>query len=103
MTDLLYSTLSLTDLLYYWLTDYILLYGWLVDLLQMATYGRRDSPAVICAKIDAVSAQDIMDCARRFVEGSPGPAIAVVGHDTSHMVDYPVIRAFTHEYMARFR
>ena len=70
--------------------------------IKISIYGFRDSPSVICDKIDRVTSQDIMDLARRYASG-PGPAVSVIGHDTSHMISYPVIKAFTKEYHSRFR
>ena len=50
---------------------------------QLLTYGERESPDDICAKIDAVTAEDIMRVGRRAIASNP----TVVGYanDLSHM------------------
>lgn len=60
---------------------------------QFAAYGERRSPASLCAKIDAVTAQDLMDVAKRMLKSKP--AIGVVGHDLSNVPPYEVIQQFT--------
>ena len=50
---------------------------------QLLTYGFREHPADVCAKIDAVTAEDIMRVGRRAIASNP----TVVGYanDLSHM------------------
>lgn len=63
---------------------------------QFVTYGKRDSQAVMCAKIDAVTAADIQAVASRMMD-SP-PAVGVVGHDLSHLPSYEAIAQFARQY-----
>jgi predicted Zn-dependent peptidase len=37
---------------------------------QFVTYGFRETPSAICAKIDAISAEDIRDVAKRMLNKS---------------------------------
>ncbi|CAM9486741.1 unnamed protein product [Hapterophycus canaliculatus] len=46
---------------------------------QMLTYGKRETPEEVCAKIDAVTAEDLMTVARRAL--ATPPCISVVGSD----------------------
>ena len=50
---------------------------------QLLTYGFREHPVDVCAKIDAVTAEDIMRVGRRAIASNP----TVVGYanDLSHM------------------
>ena len=63
---------------------------------QFVTYGKRDSQAVMCAKIDAVTAADIQAVASRMMN-SP-PAVGAVGHDLSHLPKYEAIAQFARQY-----
>lgn len=73
---------------------------------QYITYGKRVDPAVLCEKIDAVTADDIMKVGQRILHANctpgslsaPGPAVSVVGEDVSHMPEYAVIKNFTDTY-----
>eukprot|EP00904_Undaria_pinnatifida_P000971 jgi/Undpi1/10875/HiC_scaffold_3.g01401.m1 len=46
---------------------------------QMLTYGRRETPEEVCAKIDAVTAEDLMTVARRAL--ATPPSLSMVGSD----------------------
>ncbi|KAJ1415744.1 Metalloenzyme, LuxS/M16 peptidase-like protein, partial [Ochromonadaceae sp. CCMP2298] len=63
---------------------------------QFVTYGKRDSPAHMCDKIDAVTAADIMAVAHKMM--ATPPSIGVVGRDLSHLPQYDVIAEFTKAY-----
>ena len=60
---------------------------------QFVTYGKRDSQASMCAKIDAVTAEDIMKVAQRMMQYPP--AVGVVGNDLSHLPQYSAIASYT--------
>lgn len=49
---------------------------------QVLTHGRRETPHEVCARIDAVTAEDLMRVARRCL--SKPPSIAAVGQDLRH-------------------
>jgi len=59
---------------------------------QFATYGKRDSPSVMCDKIDAVTAEDIMEVAQSMMKCAP--AIGAVGADLSHLPPYEAIAEY---------
>lgn len=59
---------------------------------QYATFNKRESPEVICKKIDDVTAENLMNVARQMLK-SP-PAISAVGHDLSQVPVYDDIRNF---------
>lgn len=63
---------------------------------QFATYGKRELPADICDKIDAITAKDLMAVAERTLDCMP--SIAVVGHDLQHVASYEVIQQFVAKY-----
>lgn len=63
---------------------------------QMATYGHRDSQAKMCEKIDAVTAEQLMQVAQRML--SHPPAVGAVGHDLQHLPAYPAIVEYTNKY-----
>lgn len=73
---------------------------------QFVTYGHRVDPSVLCEKIDAVTADDIMAVGKRILHancapgalGAPGPAVSCVGEDVSQMPEYAVIKNFTDAY-----
>ena len=70
---------------------------------QYITFGKRVDPAALCAKIDAVTAEDIMEVGKRILHANctpgslsaPGPAVSCVGENVSHMVDYDTIKTFS--------
>lgn len=66
---------------------------------QTLTYGKRVPPNEICAKVDAVTPQDIMAVGQRLLS-APGMAVACVGHDVSSMVNYNDIQHFLSQYKA---
>lgn len=53
---------------------------------QLLEYGHRETPQQMCAKIDAVTAEDIMNVARRMF--MKPPSIGCVGYDVSKLPDY---------------
>jgi processing peptidase subunit alpha len=63
---------------------------------QFTTYGHRESPSAICAKIDAVTDKDLMRVASLMLEKPP--SIGVVGPDLSQCPTYQEVRQFTQEY-----
>jgi len=60
---------------------------------QYATYGERESPASVCAKIDAVRTEDITAVAQRMLRTPP--AVGAVGHDLKNVPPYDAIITFT--------
>ncbi|RYH32255.1 insulinase family protein [archaeon] len=60
---------------------------------QFSTYGKRELPEVVCEKIDAVTAKDLMEVAGLMLEKPP--AVACIGHDVSQISPYEVIANFT--------
>lgn len=60
---------------------------------QFVTYGKRDSQAHMCAKIDAVTAADIMQVATHMMKQAP--SVGVVGNDLSHLPSYEQIAGYT--------
>lgn len=63
---------------------------------QQVTYGKRDSPSMICAKIDAVTAEDVMAVAAHMLKHRP--SVGCVGHDLSYLPSYDEIAEFTKQY-----
>lgn len=63
---------------------------------QFSTYGKRELPEVVCQKIDAVTAKDLMDVAGLMLEKPP--SVACVGHDVSHMSTYETIVNYTQQF-----
>jgi processing peptidase subunit alpha len=63
---------------------------------QLATYGARDAPAVVCAKVDAVTAEDVMKVAQLML--AKPPSVGAVGHDLTHLPPYEKIAQFCVEY-----
>lgn len=63
---------------------------------QFLTYGYRKPAEVICAEIDAVTAEDIMKVASKMLDGPP--AVACVGEDVSHLPSYRDIKQFVQGY-----
>jgi processing peptidase subunit alpha len=66
---------------------------------QFATYGVRDTQAQMCAKIDAVTAEDVMRVAQRML--SHPPAVGVVGHDLTLLPPYEQIEKYCANYYAQ--
>jgi len=54
---------------------------------QILTYGHREDTATMCAKIDAVTKEQIMDLAKRAFFSKP-PTLAAVGDDLSYIPKY---------------
>jgi processing peptidase subunit alpha len=54
---------------------------------QILTYGHREDTVKMCAKIDAVTKEEIMELARRAFFNSP-PTLAAVGDDLSNVPKY---------------
>lgn len=50
---------------------------------QLITYGKRESPAELCDKIDSISAQDLKEVAALMI--SKPPAIAIIGKDFKNL------------------
>lgn len=63
---------------------------------QFITYGKRDAPSIICAKIDAVTEKDLMRVASLMLEKPP--SIGCVGADLSQVPNYNDIKLFTQQY-----
>lgn len=63
---------------------------------QFITYGHRDSQAKMCAKIDAVTAQDLMAVATRMM--TQVPSVGAVGSDLSKLPQYEQISAYSKAY-----
>ncbi len=63
---------------------------------QFITYGHREHPALVCDKIDAVTAKDLMAVADRMMQQPP--AVGCVGHDLSHVPNYADINTFVKNY-----
>lgn len=63
---------------------------------QLITYQKRDSPEILCAKIDAVTAANLTQFARRMLASAP--SIGCVGEDLSSMPTYEQIQTFTSTY-----
>lgn len=63
---------------------------------QFITYGKRDLPSVVCDKIDAVTAQDLMAVADRMLQQPP--SVSIVGHDVSAAPAYEDISSFVKNY-----
>lgn len=63
---------------------------------QFVTYGRRDTQAVMCGLIDAVTAADIMQVATQMMKQKP--SVGVVGHDLSGLPQYEQIADYTKAY-----
>ena len=59
---------------------------------QFVTYGRRDSPLEVCAKVDKVTAQDIQQLADRMFRSAP--SVGAVGHDLSKLPAYDNMEAY---------
>lgn len=60
---------------------------------QFVTYGRRDTPLEVCAKVDKVTAEDIQRLAKRML-ASP-PSVGSCGHDLSKLPDYDMIKSYS--------
>lgn len=67
---------------------------------QMITFGKREAPASLCAKIDAVTAQDLMNVGRKML--TCPPAVAVVGADITQCPSYDVIKDFVNRYRTEY-
>ena len=63
---------------------------------QLITYGKRQSPAAMCAEIEAVTAADVQAVAEAMMASKP--AVGCVGHDISHLPSYQEIEHFTSQY-----
>jgi processing peptidase subunit alpha len=62
---------------------------------QILTYGKREGTAEMCAKIDAVTAQDIQEIARKAI--TKPPTLASVGENISNVPAYEEIASwFSH-------
>ena len=62
---------------------------------QFATYGRRDTPLQVCAKVDKVTAEDIQRLAKRML-ASP-PSVGSCGHDLSKLPGYDMIKSYSEQ------
>jgi hypothetical protein len=60
---------------------------------QFATYGKRESPSVVCEKIDAVTKEDLLAVGRRMLLSAP--AVGCVGEDLSNIPPYEIVQRFT--------
>ena len=60
---------------------------------QFAAYGKREAPSVVCAKIDAVTKEDLLAVGRRMLLSAP--AVGCVGEDLSTIPPYELIHRFT--------
>ena len=60
---------------------------------QFAAYGKREAPSVVCAKIDAVTKEDLLAVGRRMLLSAP--AVGCVGEDLSNIPPYDIIHRFT--------
>lgn len=60
---------------------------------QFVTFGKRETPSDVCNKIDAVTAEDIIEIATNMLK-SP-PSIGCVGEDLSKLPTYQQIADFT--------
>ena len=63
---------------------------------QFITYGKRDSADTICAKIDAVSQNDIIMFARRILQSKP--SVGCVGEQLDSLPSYHDIQSFVTRY-----
>lgn len=68
---------------------------------QVATYGRRDPPSLICDKIESVTAEDLQKVGLRMMQ-SP-PAVGCVGADLSGMTTFDIIERFTEHHRKSLR
>jgi processing peptidase subunit alpha len=64
---------------------------------QLVTYARRDPPELLAKKIDDVSAQDLLELARKMV--STKVSVGAVGHDLKTIPTYDAIDAFVGSYL----
>lgn len=63
---------------------------------QIITYGHRQAPELLCAKIDQVTANDLMLVARKMV--LTPPSIGIVGPNLTRIPRYEDIKSFTTQY-----
>jgi processing peptidase subunit alpha len=65
---------------------------------QFVIYGKRSPPEEICAKIDAITQQDLMSLAQNML--SSNVSVGCAGHDLSHVPQYDDINAFVQQMKA---
>ncbi len=67
---------------------------------QILSYGYHESAGEICPRIDAVTAEDIMQLVQLALEAN-SPSVSVVGSDLSEIPSIDIIKEFTAEILAR--
>jgi mitochondrial-processing peptidase subunit alpha len=67
---------------------------------QVATFGVRESPTVTCAKIDEVTADQIMSFVREILQAPP--SISCIGEDVSQIPPYEDLKTYTSNYRDAF-
>lgn len=63
---------------------------------QFSTYGKRDYPGVVCDKIDAVTAADILAVGKRMMASAP--SISIVGHEVKYAPAFEEIENYLSHY-----
>ena len=63
---------------------------------QIMTYGSRETPESLIAKINSVSQEDLRNVAHKMIQFDP--SIAVVGYDVSHVAQYDKIKDYIKAY-----